>query len=258
MAKPTEYALKLSEVKSLLDKEVKSRNNSVELSYEKPDPLLIASKYQDESIALICALFAYGNAGLIVKFLDSFDFTLLECSEKIIIKELSSHYYRFQKSEDVSAFFIALKRLKEVESIENIFYEGYKKEENILDGLWHFIDTLKQVHPHKSRGYDFLTGSVPKKVSSAGTYKRYMMYLRWMVRKDALDMGLWSKIDKKDLLMPLDTHTFQVSRRLGLLKRKTYDMKASIELTDTLRTFDEKDPIKYDFALYRLGQEKLA
>jgi uncharacterized protein (TIGR02757 family) len=101
-------------------------------------------------------------------------------------------------------------------------------------------------------------GSVPKKVTSAGTYKRYMMYLRWMVRKDALDMGLWSKIDKKDLLMPLDTHTFQVSRRLGLLNRKTYDMKASIELTDTLRTFDVTDPIKYDFALYRLGQEKLA
>ena len=249
--------MNLKDIKTLLDKEVKSRNNTAELSYEKPDPLLIASKYQDESIALICALFAYGNAGLIVKFLDSFDFTLLESSEETIIKELSSHYYRFQKSDDVSVFFIALKRLKEMDSIENIFYEGYKKEENILDGLWHFINTLKKVHPHKSRGYDFLIGSLPKKVSSAGTYKRYMMYLRWMVRKDALDMGLWSKIDKKDLLMPLDTHTFQVSRRLGLLDRKTYDMKASIELTDTLRTFDEEDPIKYDFALYRLGQEKL-
>jgi len=247
----------LSEVKILLDKEVRSRNNSTELSYEKPDPLLIASKYQDESIALICALFAYGNAGLIVKFLDSFDFALLESSEETIIKELSTHYYRFQKSDDVSTFFIALKRLKEIDSIENIFYAGYKKEENILDGLWHFIETFKKVYPHKSRGYDFLTGSIPKKIGSAGTYKRYMMYLRWMVRKDELDMGLWSKIDKKDLLMPLDTHTFKVSRRLGLLGRKTYDMKASIELTDTLRSFDEKDPIKYDFALYRLGQEKL-
>ena len=249
--------MKLSEVKILLDKEVNARNNISELSYEKPDPLFIASKYQDESIALICALFAYGNAGLIVKFLDSFDFSLLESSEENIRETLSSHYYRFQKSEDVVALFIALKRLKEVESIESIFYRGYKKEENILDGLWHFIDTLKNVHPHKSRGYDFLVGSLPKKVSASGTYKRYMMFLRWMVRKDALDMGLWSKIDKKDLLMPLDTHTFKVSQRLGLLKRKTYDMKASIELTDTLRTFDAKDPIKYDFALYRLGQEKL-
>ncbi len=64
-----------------------------------------------------------------------------------------------------------------------------------------------------------------------GTYKRYLMYLRWMVRSDNIDMGLWSKIDKKDLIIPLDTHTFNVSLRLGLLKRKTYDMKASIELT---------------------------
>ena len=249
--------MNLKDIKTLLDKEVQERNNTTELSYEKPDPLLIASKYQDESIALICALFAYGNAGLIVKFLDSLNFSLLNASEEMIIKEFSSHYYRFQKPEDVIAVFIALKRLKEVDSIEDIFYKGYKKEHNILDGLWHFIDTLRAAYPHTTQGYDFLIGSVPKKVSSAGTYKRYMMYLRWMVRKDDLDMGLWSKMNKKDLLMPLDTHTFKVSRKLGLLKRKSYDMKASIELTNTLRSFDSSDPIKYDFALYRLGQEKL-
>jgi len=245
-------------IKELLDKEVKNRNNISELSQNKPDPLLVASQYQDESIALICALFAYGNAGLIVKFLQSLDFSLLESSEVNIKKALSFHYYRFQNSEDIAALFIALKRLRSKESIENIFYAGYQKEKNILDGLWNFIEAIQAVYPRKTRGYSFLVGSVPQKVTSAGTYKRYMMYLRWMVRKDALDMGLWSKIDKKDLLMPLDTHTFQVSRRLGLLKRKTYDMKASIELTDTLRIFDEADPVKYDFALYRLGQEKLA
>ena len=248
----------LKKVKILLDNEVIHRNNNSEISQDKPDPLLIASQHNDESIALICALFAYGNAKLIVGFLESLDFSLLEASDEVIQQTLSSHYYRFQKHEDVSAIFIALKRLREVDSIENIFYEGYKKEENILDGLWHFIETLKAIVPHESRGYSFLIGSVPKKVNAAGTYKRYMMYLRWMVRSDALDMGLWSKIDKKDLLMPLDTHTFKVSQRLGLLKRKTYDMKASIELTDTLRGFDAQDPIKYDFALYRLGQEKLA
>lgn len=249
--------MSLQDIKILLDKEAKARNSTSEISYEKPDPLLIASLYKDESIALICALFAYGNAGLIVKFLQSLDFSLLESSDEKIKKALSSHYYRFQNSEDIAALFIALKRLRSENSIENIFYTGYRKEENILDGLWCFIEALQAVYPRESRGYSFLVGSVPKKVTSAGTYKRYMMYLRWMVRKDILDMGLWSKIDKKDLLMPLDTHTFQVSRRLGLLNRKTYDMKASIELTDTLRTFDKTDPIKYDFALYRLGQEKL-
>lgn len=249
--------MSLQDIKILLDKEVKARNNTSEISHEKPDPLLIASQYKDESIALICALFSYGNAGLIVKFLQSLDFSLLGSSEEKIKQALSSHYYRFQNSEDVAALFIALKRLRSENSIENIFYTGYSKEENILDGLWCFIEALQAVYPRETRGYSFLMGSVPKKVTSAGTYKRYMMYLRWMVRKDVLDMGLWSKIDKKDLLMPLDTHTFHVSRRLGLLHRKTYDMKASIELTDTLRTFDETDPVKYDFALYRLGQEKL-
>jgi len=85
--------VKLSDVKMLLDAEVKKRNTLSELSLEKPDPLFIASQYKDESIALICALFAYGNAGLIVKFLASLDFTLLDESEDTIRKTLFSHYY---------------------------------------------------------------------------------------------------------------------------------------------------------------------
>jgi uncharacterized protein (TIGR02757 family) len=242
-------------IKQRLDQEVETRNSNSELSYDKPDPLLIASRYKDETIALVCALFAYGNAKAIVKFLDSLDFSLLDSSDEMIKKSLSSHYYRFQKADDVVALFIALKRLKEVDSIENIFYEGYRKEQNILDGLWNFISRLKEIYPYESRGYKFLIGSIPKKMNQAGTYKRYLMYLRWMVRKDELDMGLWSKIDKKNLLIPLDTHTFHVSQKLGLLSRKTYDMRATIELTTKLKEFDSSDPVKYDFALYRLGQE---
>ncbi len=240
-----------------LEEEVASRNTHLEISNERPDPLLIAKKYRDETISLICALFAYGNVKAIIQFLERLDFSLLESSDAVIEKELSSHYYRFQNSEDIVALFIALKRLKQINSIENIFYEGYKKEENVLDGLWSFISAIQKVYPRQSRGYKFLVGSVPKKVESAGTYKRYLMFLRWMVRSDEIDLGLWRKIDRKDLLMPLDTHTFKVSQRLGLLRRKTYDMKAVLELTKTLRGFDRDDPIKYDFALYRLGQEKI-
>ncbi len=76
--------MNLAEIKTLLDKEVETRNSHTELSHEKPDPLLIASKYQNESIALICALFAYGNAGLIVKFLSSLDYSLLNKSDDSI------------------------------------------------------------------------------------------------------------------------------------------------------------------------------
>lgn len=244
-------------IQDRLELEVVRRNNTSEISQEKPDPLLIASRHNDETIALICALFAYGNAKLIVKFLDSLDFVLLEATDEVIKKSLASYYYRFQNHKDIATLFIVLKRLKSEDSIENIFYKGYQKEHNILDGLWEFITKIKSLSDYESRGYKFLLGSVPSKIQKAGTYKRYMMYLRWMVRKDHLDLGLWSKIDKKDLLMPLDTHTFKVSQRLGLLERKTYDMKAVIALTQKLKTFDPIDPIKYDFALYRLGQENL-
>jgi len=247
----------MDNIKKILDIEANKRDKINELSYDKPDPLLIAKRYKDETISLICALFAYGNAKQIVKFLDSLDFSLLQKDEKEIKEKLSNHYYRFQKSDDIIALFIALKRLKKIDTIENIFYEGYKENSNILDGLWNFIEKLREIYPYDSKGYTFLIGNIPKKKSQMGTYKRYLMYLRWMVRSDNIDMGLWSKIDKKNLIMPLDTHTFNVSLRLGLLKRKTYDMKASIELTNTLREFDKNDPIKYDFALYRLGQEKL-
>ena len=84
-----------------------------------------------------------------------------------------------------------------------------------------------------------------------------MMFLRWMIREDNIDMGLWSDAYISDLIIPLDTHTFKVSRKLGLLQRKTYDLQSAIELTQTLKKFDAKDPLKYDFALYRIGQEKI-
>ncbi len=247
----------LNNIKQRLDRELYARNSADELSYDRPDPLMVAKRYRDETVALICALFAYGNAGQIVKFLDTLDFDLLDESEESIKKRLSGHYYRFQKSDDVASIFIALKRLREVDSLENIFLNGYKKEEDLLDGLWSLISAIKNIYKYESRGYSFLIGSIPKKPLSCGTYKRYMMYLRWMVRKDELDMGLWSRIPSSALLIPLDTHTFKVSQKLGLLQRKTYDMKATIELTETLKKFDPNDPIKYDFALYRLGQEKI-
>jgi uncharacterized protein (TIGR02757 family) len=78
-----------------------------------------------------------------------------------------------------------------------------------------------------------------------------------MVREDNLDLGIWKGVNKKDLILPLDTHTFNVSKRIGLLNRKTYDLKSAIDITKKLKHFDKEDPIKYDFALYRIGQEKL-
>jgi uncharacterized protein (TIGR02757 family) len=242
------------QIEVLLNAEVEKRNTPTELTPHKPDPLLVAKRYNNETIALICALFAYGSAKAIVAFLESLDFTLLEESESTIKEALQNHYYRFQKGEDVVALFIALKRLKERSSLENIFYQGYCQERDVLKGLASLISAIEKAYEHKSRGYRFLIGTPPTSRSTS-PYKRYLMFLRWMVRDDQLDMGLWSSIDTKDLLMPLDTHTFHVARKLGLLTRKSYDLKAVVELTERLKCFDEVDPIKYDFALYRLGQE---
>ena len=243
-------------LKQKLDAEVLKRNRAGEISRQRLDPILVAHPYKDERIALICALFAYGNVRSIVAFLESLDFDLLGCSDEEITKTLSHHYYRFQKGEDLVALFIALKRLYDETNVEELFLSGYKQDHSVLDGLRTIILKLESLYPHNSRGYSFLLSKVGTKTKGAGALKRWMMYLRWMVRDDAIDMGLWSGVEKSDLIMPLDTHTFHVSRKLGLLQRKTYDLQAAIELTEKLKEFDPQDPLKYDFALYRLGQEK--
>ena len=81
------------------------------------------------------------------------------------------------------------------------------------------------------------------------------MFLRWMVREDqsGIDFGIWKKIPASDLMLPLDVHTARNARELGLLKRKSNDWKAVIEVSDHLRQLDPKDPIKYDFALFGMG-----
>lgn len=241
----------------MLDREVVKRNSYGEVSEEKLDPIIVARKYNDETIALICALFAYGNVKQIVGFLESLDFSLLEKSDKTIEQSLQNHYYRFQTNEDVVALFLALKRLKNTTKLEELFVSGYAQNNNVIEGINAIIKKLHELCDHNSRGYTFLLGKVTNKTKGAGALKRWMMWLRWMVRKDAIDLGLWSRVDKKDLIMPLDTHTFKVSRKLGLLTRKTYDLQAAIELTNALKEFDKEDPLKYDFALYRLGQEKI-
>ena len=85
--------------------------------------------------------------------------------------------------------------------------------------------------------------------------KRINMYLRWMVRKDqaGVDFGLWKQISPALLSIPLDVHSGNVARKLGLLQRKQNDWKAVEELDAALRRFDPIDPIKYDYALFGLG-----
>ena len=81
------------------------------------------------------------------------------------------------------------------------------------------------------------------------------MYLRWMVRDDnkGVDFGIWKNISAASLSCPLDVHSGNVARKLGLLTRKQNDGKALAELDTALRKLDANDPVKYDFALFGLG-----
>jgi uncharacterized protein (TIGR02757 family) len=240
----------------LLNDEAKKRDKKDELTLQKADPLLIASRYKDEFVALLCSMYAYGNANSIVKFLSSLDFSLLDKDEDEIRSVLDKYYYRFQSSRDTQEIFVTLGQIKKNTTLENIFMSGYTEKSDVMDGIYRLIEAIYDANPYRSRGYEFLIGKIPKKRPTS-PYKRWNMFLRWMVREDNLDLGLWKNVNKKDLLMPLDTHTFKMGQKLGLIQRKTYDFKSVIELTNTLKRFDFNDPVKYDFALYRIGQEGL-
>ncbi|PHY89831.1 hypothetical protein AA994_07005 [Campylobacter vulpis] len=239
-------------LKTKLDALVSEKNTERGLK-EFADPLQVAKRFSDPYIALMCALFSYGSAKNIMKFLESLDFTLIDKEEKKIIEGVKDLKYRFQTSEDIKQIFITFARLKKAYDLEEIFTKPYKKSGKLVDGIKNFINLVYQINNYTSKGYTHFFGTAWQNEPKS-PLKRYNMFLRWMVRKDELDLGLWKQISTKDLLIPLDTHTQKMALNLGLLKRKSYDFKAVLELTQKLKEYDFNDPIKYDFALYRLGQ----
>jgi uncharacterized protein (TIGR02757 family) len=247
----------LNSIKEKLDLEVKNRNHKDELSYERPDPLLVARRVNEPYGALLCALYGYGRADSIVRFLDTLPFDVLDSDEDDIRSACQNLYYRFQSTEDVIQSFITIRRLKADTDLNELFYKGYDKQGSVIDALNSIIEKILTCNDYSSQGYRFLFGKPVEKLKGNAPMKRWMMYLRWMIRDDEIDMGLFEGRAKKDLIIPLDTHTFNVSQKLGLLSRKTYDLQAAYELTCKLREFDINDPVKYDFALYRIGQEKM-
>ncbi|MDN5128492.1 SDR family NAD(P)-dependent oxidoreductase, partial [Aliarcobacter butzleri] len=126
--------------------------------------------------------------------------------------ELKNHYYRFQNSADVIAIFKTFRQMKQENSLQNLFYEAYKKENSILEGIDTLIQKIFKVANHNSQGFTFLVSSPLKrdkqgiiKENGNAPYKRWNMYLRWMIRDDNLDLGLWKNIDKKEIEFALKT-----------------------------------------------------
>jgi len=240
-------------LKSRLD-ELASFSNSEQGLFMADDPLQIARQQDDEFAILLCALFAYGGASQIVNFLKKLDFSLFGLNQKQIRKECRDLKYRFQTSEDLTEIFITLSRLKQNMNLKEFFLKAYEKEYKVWHCFRDFIAEIYKINSFRSYGYEFFFGKTFKELPKA-PLKRYNLFLRWLVRKDGLDLGLWAdEFPSQNLLIPLDVHTHKMALSLGLLQRKSYDFKAVLELSAFLKKFDAKDPIKYDFALYRLGQ----
>lgn len=245
-------AVKLA-LRKRLDELVRKKNSFLAL-HAYPDPLQIA-RLQDDGGALLCALFAYGNAQNILKFLQRLDFSLLYESEKNIQKGCKGLKYRFQNERDIVEIFIALRRFLQEQNLNEFFTRYYEEQKSVVVAISAFIKKIYALNAYRSKGFEFFfLKPFEKKLSSP--LKRYNLFLRWMVRNDELDLHRFKQISPKHLLVPLDTHTHKISLKLGLMERKSYDFKAVLELSKNLSKFDKKDPIKYDFALYRMGQLK--
>jgi uncharacterized protein (TIGR02757 family) len=246
--------LKKSELKNLLDQKYLEYNN---LNFIDSDPVSIPHRFslkQDIEISgFLAATISWGqritiikNANKIIHFMDEAPFDFIKNSSEKDLLKFQKFVHRTFNGEDCMFFVDTLKKVySKHNSLEDLFYHP----NGVKAGLVKFREEFLKF-PHLTRTEKHLAN--PLKNSSA---KRLNMYLRWMVRKDDgnVDFGIWNKIKTKDLFLPLDVHTANVGRKLGLLARKQNDWKAVDELTTTLKQFDSNDPVKYDYALFGLG-----
>jgi uncharacterized protein (TIGR02757 family) len=165
------------------------------------------------------------------------------------LKQMDGFVHRTFNSGDLLTFIEGLKHLyKDINGLEGIFVK-YQTHDSLQPAI-HELKTEFFNIPHLERTRkhlpDPMTGSAAKKIN---------MYLRWMIRQDdaGVDFGLWKNIPQSILSCPLDVHSGNVARKLGLLTRKQNDAKAVQELDGVLRQLDCDDPVKYDFALFGLG-----
>ena len=229
-----------------------------------PDPLEFLYNYpvskDREIVGLIASSLAYGNVKQILKsvalVLDNLsqsphDF-LLSTDDKKIEEIFFNFKHRFTTSVELIEFLFAVREvIKEYGSLEKLFLAGYSDtHETVLPALILFIQNLYK--KMGSRKNSLLP--MPDKGSAC---KRLNLFLRWMVRDDAVDPGGWYDVDASKLIVPLDVHMHRISSILNFTANKQNSMKTAIEITKNFARFCPDDPVKYDFSLTRIGIRKL-
>lgn len=227
-----------------------------------------------ELAALLASFLAYGNVRQIrASVFDAYqrlgatpaEWVASVRSPQKLAKRLLGWKHRFQTAEDLAAFVGLVRRSwEEYGSLGSHYWSASlrsrQKKEGLGGPLDHWMtDWREMLQGTSSQGLQHLIA----RPSDGSACKRACLFLRWMIRKDSsdqgVDFGVWQRLGASpaELVIPLDVHLARIGRHYGLLKRKSSDWRAALELTESLRAFDRDDPLKFDFALCRLGILKL-
>ncbi len=232
-----------------------------------PDPLQFVYRYSNpadmEITAFLASALAYGRVQQIERSLinlfgrmgDS-PFEFVRKFDKNKRRMLKDFRHRFTKGDDISDLLTLFKTLiGRYGSIEKCFIRGYNPgDKNIVPALSKFCNRLLDMHAaghngQTARGLKYLFAGP----AGGSACKRLNLFLRWMVRDDDVDSGLWRSIDKAKLIVPVDVHMGRLCKILGLYDRKTVSLSTAVKITESFAQIDPADPVKYDFALSRIG-----
>ena len=225
-----------------------------------PDPLEFLYNYSDsrdiEVAGLIASALAYGRVAQILKSVSGVlekmgsspcDF-LMSVAPSSLRRIYSGFKHRFTTGDELARMLIGARSvIKQYGSLYNCFLAGFSdQDDTVLNGLSFLVNELGK----KSKGKKNSLLALPTKGSAC---KRWNLYLRWMVREDRVDPGGWAGISPSRLIIPLDTHMHRICLLMGLTERKNADMRTALEITDAFKKIEPQDPVRYDFALTRLG-----
>jgi uncharacterized protein (TIGR02757 family) len=237
-----------------------------------PDPLEFVRAAGDpgdrEVVGLLASSLAFGTVGQIKKsiglVLDALGpgpaAAVARLDPRILAARLAGFRHRWSDGRDVACLlFFARQMIEARGSIEGFFAEGVDPAaENISGALQSFTErALRLDHGGLYRGRRLPADAGVRyffpSPADGSACKRLNLFLRWMVRRDAVDLGVWSAIAPRSLVIPLDAHIFAISRRVRLTRYKSAGWAMAADITDRLRRLDPVDPVKYDFALHRMG-----
>ncbi|MCF8080460.1 MAG: TIGR02757 family protein [Desulfobacterales bacterium] len=225
-----------------------------------PDPLEFLYGFEDlrdrEVAAMIAASLAYGRVAQIIKSVGAVlevlgpnpAQALLSAEPRALSDSLCGFVHRFATGEKLCSFLSGIRRvLERFDSLQACFLMHRRPEKNsevtALGGLAGEIMAGAEEDP----------GHLMPLPARGSACKRLHLFLRWMVRKDAVDPGGWDQVSPSELIVPLDTHMHRVGRLCGFTRRNTGDLRTALEITDGFRWFCPEDPVRYDFALTRVG-----